>query len=879
MEEPGQSQLEIAHVLFMDVVGYSKLPIDQQQSHLHTLQELVRATSDFIRAEQKNQLVRLPAGDGMALVFFGDPEAPVRCALELASALRAHSEIRLRMGIHTGPVYHVSDINAARNVAGSGINMAQRVMDCGDAGHILVSKAVADVLAQISRWSAIVHELGEAEVKHGVSVHLYNVYTGHAGNPETPEKLERPLVRAPTSTGLSRTWRQAVGVAAMLVVGIGVLAWWTGYWPWAGSAAAEPPLVAIVPFHNQTGEQKLEWLGDGFARLLTDSLAQSRHVRVGSADRVRHLMEGTSSATDLTHKAQQLGFNYLVSGEILGDSGLFAVSGRVIDTNSERETSSRQVSGLRENAILSAVQQLSASLKKGLGIPPAESVDSFAADFVAQNPGAYESYIAGLEALLDYHYPEAERNFLTSLNKAPSFAMARYRLATVYAATGRTDEALNEITKASVDAAQLSDREKRYIAAAKAYYSRHYEDAIREYRQMIEHYPYESEPRVLLAELYLGIGEYDHAVGELQTLTRIEPNDHVIWSLLGSAELARKHFDEAVKAFSRFVELEPESANSHDLLADSYRAQGQLDAAAKEYAKALQIDPSFHFATISLATVNYYRGQRAAAERLLITVVNDSRASPRLRNDAAFALADVRRAEGRFRDAAKVLESIEESLSAEKVREAMAYSIRAVSAAETGDFSQALYLIKRALEHSPGVPTRYLFAEGIVQLRMKQLAGVRETTRKIRERALPAGNPDRTEDKAAAYLNGKAMLLEKKTDDAIRELAHSVEMHGYEYSNYRLALAEAYASSGRAKEAREQARLVIQTNDYVNPRLDLELDRNRAHLLLARVEKEVGNKSEAAAQTRKFLQAWSAADSSVADVSAARELLASLQRP
>src|ERR1051326_643453 len=141
MEELGQSPLEIAHVLFMDVVGYSKHPIDQQQSHLHTLQELVRATSDFNRAEQKNQLVRLPTGDGMALVFFGDPEAPVRCALELASALRAHSDIRLRMGIHTGPVYHVSDINAARNVAGSGINMAQRVMDCGDAGHILVSKA------------------------------------------------------------------------------------------------------------------------------------------------------------------------------------------------------------------------------------------------------------------------------------------------------------------------------------------------------------------------------------------------------------------------------------------------------------------------------------------------------------------------------------------------------------------------------------------------------------------------------------------------------------------------------------------------------------------------------------------------------------------
>src|SRR5580700_10942954 len=181
--------LEMAHVLFMDIVAYSRLPMDQQQQALFHLQEAVRETQEFARAQASDQLIRLPTGDGMALVFLGDVEAPVRCALELHRILRRWPDIHLRMGIHTGPVYRVEDINAARNVTGGGINIAQRVMDCGDAGHILVSKSVADVLDQVSTWQTALHDLGEAEVKHGVRVHLYNLYAGDAGNPELPQKF------------------------------------------------------------------------------------------------------------------------------------------------------------------------------------------------------------------------------------------------------------------------------------------------------------------------------------------------------------------------------------------------------------------------------------------------------------------------------------------------------------------------------------------------------------------------------------------------------------------------------------------------------------------------------------------------------------------
>src|SRR5271165_3053739 len=185
--------LEMAHVLFMDIVAYSKLPMDQQCARLAKLQEAVRNTAAFARALRKDMLICLPTGDGMALAFFGDPEAPVRCAVELSQALRQHPEIKLRMGIHTGPVYRVPDINAASNVAGGGINVAQRVMDCGDAGHILVSGTAAELLRQTGNWSTNLHDLGEVKVKHDQKLRLSNLYGEGFGNPDTPTKVREHI--------------------------------------------------------------------------------------------------------------------------------------------------------------------------------------------------------------------------------------------------------------------------------------------------------------------------------------------------------------------------------------------------------------------------------------------------------------------------------------------------------------------------------------------------------------------------------------------------------------------------------------------------------------------------------------------------------------
>jgi len=182
-------QLEIAHVLFIDIVGYSKLLITEQSELLRRLSDVVRETEQFRSAEAEGKLVRLPTGDGMALVFRNSPEAPAQCALGLSKTLKAHPELSVRMGIHSGPVNEVADVNARPNITGAGIDVAQRVMDCGDAGHILVSKRVADDLEQYRQWRSHLHDLGECEVKHGVRVHVVNLYTEELGNPNVPEKL------------------------------------------------------------------------------------------------------------------------------------------------------------------------------------------------------------------------------------------------------------------------------------------------------------------------------------------------------------------------------------------------------------------------------------------------------------------------------------------------------------------------------------------------------------------------------------------------------------------------------------------------------------------------------------------------------------------
>ena len=194
-------QLEIGHVLLIDIVGYSKLLITQQRERLQALNEIVRNTAQFRASDAKGMLVRIPTGDGMALIFRDNVEAPLRCAVEISEAIKTHPEIHLRIGIHSGPVSEVTDVNERTNIAGAGIDIAQRVMDCGDAGHILLSKHVADDLAPHPRWNRCLHDLGECEVKHGVRVSVVNFYDDQFGNATPPRKFETMQKRQAACAG------------------------------------------------------------------------------------------------------------------------------------------------------------------------------------------------------------------------------------------------------------------------------------------------------------------------------------------------------------------------------------------------------------------------------------------------------------------------------------------------------------------------------------------------------------------------------------------------------------------------------------------------------------------------------------------------------
>src|SRR4029079_7378407 len=220
-------KLEIGHVLFIDIVGYSKLLITEQSDQMQTLRQIVRDTEQFKKAEAEGKLLRLPTGAGGALVFRNNPEAPVVCALEISKALKSHPELRVRMGIHSGPVNEITDLNEQANIAGAGINVAQRVMDCGDSGHILLSKHVADDLEQYRQWQPCLHDLGECEVKHGVQVHVFNLYADGVGNPEVPEKLLQAKAKdqtvsvaaaaSPKPAERSRAWIIALVIVAAAI--------------------------------------------------------------------------------------------------------------------------------------------------------------------------------------------------------------------------------------------------------------------------------------------------------------------------------------------------------------------------------------------------------------------------------------------------------------------------------------------------------------------------------------------------------------------------------------------------------------------------------------------------------------------------------------
>src|SRR5437867_1443215 len=287
-------KLEIAHLLLIDVVGYSKLLVNEQIEMLQELKQIVRSTESFRAAEARNELIRVPTGDGMALLFFHNPEEPVRCALEISRTLKDHPHIQVRMGVHSGPVSQVTDVNDRTNIAGAGINIAQRVMDCGDAGHILLSKHLADDLAEYRHWRPRLHDLGECEVQYGLRLHLVNLYKDDLGNPHLPEKLKRgkrwKQAAVPVRPIGAPRWPKSMLLIAILVSTVALVISSLIFFnraplpatrapaPGATAASALTAIpeksIAVLPFENLSEEKANAYFADGIQEEILMRLAK-----------------------------------------------------------------------------------------------------------------------------------------------------------------------------------------------------------------------------------------------------------------------------------------------------------------------------------------------------------------------------------------------------------------------------------------------------------------------------------------------------------------------------------------------------------------------------------------------------------------------------
>ena len=337
IEARPDSELEIAHVLFMDIVGYSKQLVDEQSELIQELFRLVRGTEQFQSAEASGKLIRIPTGDGMALAFFTSTDAPVRCAMEVSKALKDHPQLRLRMGIHSGPVEAISDVNDRMNVAGAGINMAQRVMDCGDHGHILLSKRVADDLGQYRKWQSHLHSLGEVEVKHGVRLEIVNFYTDELGNPVLPEKIKKAREQntagaiAPTNS-VSRAWMMISAVTLITLLAFGFWRFWRAKTP-PESGAASAKSIAVLPFENMSEDKQNAYFADGMQDEILTDLAKIGDLKVISRSSVMDFKSGS------THNIREIGRKlrvaHVLEGSVQRAGNRVRVTAQLIDAGTD----------------------------------------------------------------------------------------------------------------------------------------------------------------------------------------------------------------------------------------------------------------------------------------------------------------------------------------------------------------------------------------------------------------------------------------------------------------------------------------------------------------------------------------------------------------
>jgi len=594
-------RLEIAHVLFIDIVGYSKLRINEQSAQIEKLREIVRRTEQYRAAKAEGKLLRLPTGDGGALAFRNNPEAPVLCAEEIARALKSHPEIRVRMGIHSGPVNEVTDLNEQANIAGAGINIAQRIMDCGDAGHILVSKHAAEDLEQYDQWQPYLHDLGQCEGKHGERLHVVNLYNDEIGNPAVPTKCEQKAIPGTTSSTKGGNRRGysivALAIAALTVLAVAKLVLTPRTAHMRGRGGPASPMseksIAVLPFQNLSDDKSNAYFTDGIQDEILTRLSKIAELKVISRTSTQKYK---SAPENLREIGQQLGVAHFLEGSVQKVANAVHVNVQLIRAATAEhlwaESYNRKlddVFGVEGEVANAIAEQLNAKLSG--------AEQKAVAEKPTQNAAAYDVYLRAVAIdnaiTLDTTKQVADL-YAEAVRLDPQFALAWARLAVarsqLYFNGIDLEKNSGAAVKEAADRAMSLQPELGEAWLAQGVYRyrvlRDFQGALESYEEALRRLPNNAFVLQQMAHLERRLGQADVAQRHYQAAAQLDPRNIGILLFIADTFQTVRRYDEARAVLDRALEMAPGNEAALGWKALAFQAEGRLNEAAEILAKA-----------------------------------------------------------------------------------------------------------------------------------------------------------------------------------------------------------------------------------------------------------------------------------------------------
>jgi TolB-like protein/class 3 adenylate cyclase len=631
-------ELAIAHVLFIDIVGYSKLTTRDQNAAVATLNETVQGCEPFQIAERADRILKIPTGDGMALVFYRSPEEPAECAVALARALKQHSNLPVRMGIHSGSVSGVVDVSGRANVAGAGINIAQRVMDCADAGHILVSKHAADDLAEYERWHPLLHDLGSCEVKHGVKVHVVSLCDDSIGNSGVPSKLRTQRLRIRRRRLI---WIGAV--TALLGLTTALLLFWRAREKVRVSSVSRT--VAVLPFESLSTNPENAIFASGVHREVLNSLAKLADLKVISRTSVMRYKPGTER--NLKDIAQDLGVAFVVEGSVQREANHVVLTAELIEAANDTQVWAQNFDGDIAD-VLSFQNEIAERISNQLGAKLSQQERTDLAAKPTKDMAAFENYIRA-RALMEAGDVDEEHDKFVEDNKRavqlleqavardPKFAAAYWALTEaniqLFRSTNppsleyraRAEEALKGAQRLAPQAGETFHAESRVIYYGYGDFKR----ALAILEQAAKTLPNNAEVAMTRALLYRRFGRWQEAYSLFVRETELNPHDLTAYLLAAAVAQNLRWWPESDQIQERIAKRYPRRVRSVAMEhAVSLRQRGDVEAGNKELEKLnLQIPSEY----VPRFYINFWNHNFEECRKLLPEVAKSP--DPELQDD------------------------------------------------------------------------------------------------------------------------------------------------------------------------------------------------------------------------------------------------------